>query len=179
MDEKEKQLTISYIYQYEDMKKSFLENYFANIRNTIITIISGLGFLACLGMIIYLLVIADPNYFEKLFFILAALFFAFFLLRPFLNLSRIQVIWNSSLKIPKEFNLNFTQEQIAINRSFAQLIYQWNYFYQIIEVRNFFCFYFSLQEFFIVPKRVLTEEQIRDLILSSVNPQLVKVKIKN
>lgn len=45
-----------------------------------------------------------------------------------------------------------------------------------------FCFYISSADYYVLPKRALTYEQIallRQLILAYVNPLLVRVKIKN
>jgi hypothetical protein len=91
------------------------------------------------------------------------------------------VKWDTSKNLPKEFSWVVTKEQVIVNYTFGQLIFQWDYFHKIVEYKNYFCFHLNLQEYFIIPKRVLSDEQITQLtglIISSTDHFKVRVNLK-
>ena len=173
---------VNYKLNYDDTLKAFFELYFSNIINIISLIASVLGLLLSIALAILMIVVKEEGTYPEIFFYVIGLIFLIFLLRPLTYIPRVRAIWNTKMKIPKEFSWEFTSEQLVYTSKFGQLIYSWNIFYRISEQKNSFSFFVSLAEYYVIPKRVLDEEQIknlRSLIQLSVNPQLVKIKLRS
>ncbi|NHJ85793.1 MAG: YcxB family protein [Asgard group archaeon] len=175
-------LTISYNVEFSDIKRIYIENYYTNVIYLALTILSALGLLSSIALLLNIYFTSTFGTYQIVFIISVMAIFTIFILRPIISIPRIKSIWYSSSKIPKNYNLVLSKNNITYNRSFGQMVYPWDILYQIVEQKSAFCFYLSSQEYFIIPKRVLNDEQIillREIILASTNPQLLNVKLRN
>ena len=181
MDEEIK-VEVNFTLSYDDTIKVFYENYFSNVLNIISMSAAGIGLLLSIALAVLMLIVKEEGTYPEILFYVTGAIFLIFLLRPLIYIPRVQAIWKTKMKIPKEYVWEFTSDQLVYTSKFGQLIYNWDIFYRISEQKNFFSFFVSLAEYYVIPKRVLTEDQIKNLralIKLSANPQLVKVKIRS
>ncbi|NHJ39393.1 MAG: YcxB family protein [Asgard group archaeon] len=172
----------SYKSKYSDMKTAYIEYLLTSKRKIAQFVIIGILFLICVTLIILFQTIIFLDIFANLLVVLLGIFFLYLLLKPLLTIRRLESVWHSTMRIPKEYTWVISSEHIVLTRKYGQFILPWNYFIGIIEQKSSFCFYISSADYYVLPKRALTSEHIsllRQLILASVNPLLVRVKIKN
>lgn len=172
-------LELSYTLEFDDLKKAYINRVFSNKRFIGAIVFSVLLFLTMSFLLVFGFLNDHIGALEIIPFALAFLFVIFYPLTPLLNYSNLKKIWATSQHLPMNIYWKFYESNVTIVGIFRHSIYHWQYFYQIIEFRDDIGFYLNSREYQLLPKRVLTEEQlifIRELILRRMNPVMVKLK---
>ena len=173
-------LEISYDLEFDDLKKAFFSRVFSNKRYVGGLVLFGLMFSFMISWLIYGLLQNFVESHELALIVIISILFIFIVLTPLMNYFVLKKTWTTSHHLPKNFCWQLHESKITIVSVFRHSVYHWQYFYKIIEFQHDFGFYLNSYEYQLLPKRVLTEEQllfIRELIKRKMNP--VKVKLKS
>jgi len=164
MSEVKSELAITFRYKYEDHRKAFIRNYFA--QKLIIAVLIAIPILLVVMLVLWLTTrnfVGYSNFEYVLFFILLALFLIILLL-PFLALIQLKHKVRTTYQYGQTDNTAvFNSQSLYWKTPNGEINVQWIKIYKVVEQKEAFCFFFNSREFIIIPKRVLEEEQIKFL----------------
>ncbi|MHA1924151.1 MAG: YcxB family protein, partial [Candidatus Heimdallarchaeota archaeon] len=151
MDEVKSELVITFRYRYEDHRKAFLRNYFA--QKLIIALLIAVPILLIFAFVFWLVAksfIGFTNFEYGLFFFLLTMFLILLLI-PFLALIQLKHQVRTTYQYGQIDNtavLNF--QGLHWKTPNGEINYQWLHMYKVIEQKEAFCFFFNSRQFIIV-----------------------------
>ncbi len=169
----------SYTEEQKDYRQTLLLNLYRQSSLIFLHVIMIITLIISIVLIVIDAVESKPLDYTYIVYIGIILFISAFF--PLTLILTAKMKWDSSINLPKEFSWVVTKEQVIVNRPFGQLVFQWDNFHKIVEYKNYFCFHLNIPEYFAIPKKVLSDEQITQLtglIISSVNHSKVRVNLK-
>ncbi|MHA1126745.1 MAG: YcxB family protein [Candidatus Heimdallarchaeota archaeon] len=164
MTENKKELEFTFRYEPDDYKKSFLSNYFSKKRVIFSVIIS----IIIIALAILHVLVNDTtitvSWNDVIFLIVVLGFLAFELFRSLNLLKALKLRWITSMQYNKEENFVIVgNEGIYFRNVIGEQRYYWTFVLKVIEQKEGFCIYLNSQEYRLIPKRVLSAEQIHKL----------------
>jgi len=175
MNEVGSELVVTFRYQYEDHRKAFLRNYFAQKPIIALLIIGPIILISALVFWLIAKSYIGFNYFEYTIFFLVLAMFLLLILGPFITLPRIKHQVQTTYQYDQvDHTAGINSQGLYWKTQNGEFNLQWMQIYKVNEQKEAFCFFFNSREFRILPKRVLEEEQIkflRDLLRDSLGPK--------
>lgn len=93
------------------------------------------------------------------------------------KLSKKQYDSSKAMQAPATVVVN--NQKVSETNSFGSTIYEWNDLYQAVESKNAVYIYFSKLQAFVIPKRLLTQQEeatLRQLINENIDPKKNKLR---
>ena len=158
---REKEITFKYI--YDDFVKSFINNFYSSKIIILIIILTPI----LIGLVVALLILKDEPYTisfdEGIILFLICFLCTYLLTRPLQMIPAVYRKWQTTANNQQDITFAISDKGFVIRNLYGTQVLAWNYIFQVVELKNFFCIYINSLEYRILPKRVLKPDEVRTI----------------
>jgi len=175
MAETTSEVTISFKYNFDDYKKAFISNYYANKRNILLLVLVPVMLIFIVLYVIFNETVPLISYEDTLFLVMFVAVCFFVIIRPYALTNVLRQ------KCLTSYQYNQIEHIVVINatifywkNSYQEFNANWALIHKVVEQKEAFLIYFNTLEYRILPKRVMEPNQIADLcniLYTSIGPK--------
>ena len=161
MTEEIQEITISFRYEFEDYKKTFLSNYYKGKIGISAIFLASLLILCAGGLLAYHIIMNSLSI-NSLPLIVIFFGVSFVLIfRPYFVMNTVRQACLTTYQFGKiDYNVSIGKNGIHWKTSTGEQFISWNFMLKAVEQKDAFCFYQNILENRMIPKRILEANQV-------------------